>query len=111
MLSVQSLTKRFGEKIAVDKATFSVDKPAMIGIIGRSGAGKSTLLRMMNRLADASDGSMVYEGVEISSLRGADKREWQSRCPWPARGVMSDATQRAVAKCWLPKWGTCPQHI
>ena len=36
--------------------------------------------------------------------------EWQSRCPWPARGVMSDATQRAVAKC-CPNGGTCPQHI
>lgn len=80
MLSVQSLTKRFGDKVAVDAATFTVEKPAMIGIIGRSGAGKSTLLRMMNRLADASDGTMVYDDVEISSLRGADKREWQSRC-------------------------------
>jgi phosphonate transport system ATP-binding protein len=80
MLSVQSLTKRFGDKSAVDKATFTVEKPAMIGIIGRSGAGKSTLLRMMNCLADASEGSMVFDDVEITSLRGADKREWQSRC-------------------------------
>ena len=80
MLSVQSLTKRFGDKSAVDKATFTVEKPAMIGIIGRSGAGKSILLRMMNCLADASEGSMVFDDVEITSLRGADKREWQSRC-------------------------------
>lgn len=80
MLSVQSLTKRFGEKVAVDSATFTVEKPAMIGIIGRSGAGKSTLLRMMNRLADASDGDMIYDGVDVTALRGADKREWQSRC-------------------------------
>ncbi|WP_370227446.1 phosphonate ABC transporter ATP-binding protein [Cognatishimia sp.] len=80
MLSVQSLTKRFGDKVAVDSATFTVEKPAMIGIIGRSGAGKSTLLRMMNRLADASDGDMIYDGVDVTALRGADKREWQSRC-------------------------------
>jgi phosphonate transport system ATP-binding protein len=80
MLNVQNLTKCFGEKTAVDRATFVVEKPAMIGIIGRSGAGKSTLLRMMNRLAEASAGSMTYEGVEITSLKGADKREWQSRC-------------------------------
>ena len=80
MLNVQNLTKCFGEKTAVDRATFVVEKPAMIGIIGRSGAGKSTLLRMMNRLAETSTGSMTYEGVEITSLKGADKREWQSRC-------------------------------
>lgn len=80
MLNVQNLNKCFGEKTAVDRATFVVEKPAMIGIIGRSGAGKSTLLRMMNRLAEASAGSMTYDGVEITSLKGADKREWQSRC-------------------------------
>ncbi len=80
MLSVQGLTKRFGNKAAVDNATFEVSKPAMIGIIGRSGAGKSTLLRMMNRLADASEGSITFEGNDITDLTGAAKREWQSRC-------------------------------
>ena len=80
MLELKSLTKRFGDKIAVDAATFNVDRPMMIGIIGRSGAGKSTLLRMLNRLSDASEGEFLFEGREISSLRGAARREWQSRC-------------------------------
>ena len=80
MLEIKQLTKRFGEKIAVDKASFSADKPAMIGIIGRSGAGKSTLLRMMNRLADASDGAIIYKGEEVTAYKGAQRREWQSRC-------------------------------
>ena len=80
MLELKSLTKRFGDKTAVDDATFTVDRPMMIGIIGRSGAGKSTLLRMLNRLSDASDGEILFEGREISSLKGAARREWQSRC-------------------------------
>lgn len=80
MLTVTNLTKRFGTKAAVDSANFDVNKPAMIGIIGRSGAGKSTMLRMMNRLADATEGSITYEGQDITSLKGAAKREWQSRC-------------------------------
>lgn len=80
MLELKSLTKRFGDKIAVDAATFNVDRPMMIGIIGRSGAGKSTLLRMLNRLNDASDGEILFKGHEISSLKGAARREWQSRC-------------------------------
>ncbi|MAQ83971.1 MAG: phosphonate ABC transporter ATP-binding protein [Maritimibacter sp.] len=80
MLHVSSLTKRFGERTAVDNISFTVDRPCMIGVIGRSGAGKSTLLRMMNRLADASDGSITYEGREITGLKGAQRREWQSRC-------------------------------
>lgn len=80
MLTVTNLTKRFGTNAAVDSANFDVDKPAMIGIIGRSGAGKSTMLRMMNRLADATEGSIVFEGEDITALTGAAKRAWQSRC-------------------------------
>lgn len=80
MLELKSLTKKFGDKVAVDAATFTVDKPMMIGIIGRSGAGKSTLLRMLNRLSDASDGKILFEGREISILKGAARRAWQSRC-------------------------------
>ena len=80
MLELKALTKRFGDKTAVDAATFSVDKPMMIGIIGRSGAGKSTLLRMLNRLSDSSSGEISFEGREITALKGAARREWQSRC-------------------------------
>ena len=80
MLHIDKLTKRFGENTAVDAASFIVEKPTMIGIIGRSGAGKSTLLRMLNRLSDASDGSIQFEGEEITALKGAAKRQWQSRC-------------------------------
>ncbi len=80
MLEVNSLTRRYGTKLAVDRATFTVEKPAMIGIIGRSGAGKSTLLRMLNRLTDATDGQVTVNGQDITSLNGAARRQWQSRC-------------------------------
>ena len=80
MLHIDTLTKRFGDKTAVDAANITVDKPTMIGIIGRSGAGKSTLLRMVNRLSEASEGTITFEGEEITALRGAAKRGWQSRC-------------------------------
>jgi len=71
MLQIDTLTKRFGDKTAVDAANIFIDKPAMIGIIGRSGAGKSTVLRMLNCLSDASEGTITFEGEEITGLRGA----------------------------------------
>ncbi|MEO1138019.1 MAG: phosphonate ABC transporter ATP-binding protein [Pseudomonadota bacterium] len=80
MLEITKLTKVFGRHTAVDAVSFDVEKPAMIGIIGRSGAGKSTFLRMLNRLTDASDGTVMFEGREITTLKGADKRGWQSDC-------------------------------
>ncbi|KAJ55689.1 phosphonate ABC transporter ATP-binding protein [Actibacterium mucosum KCTC 23349] len=80
MLSVENVTKTFGQNNAVDSATFTVERPAMIGIIGRSGAGKSTFLRMMNRLTDATSGVLKFDGRDILQLKGAAKRAWQSDC-------------------------------
>jgi len=80
MLHINALTKRFGDKTAVDAASFQVDEPMMIGIIGASGAGKSTLLRMLNRLTPASEGSVEFEGRDVLSLSGRDKRNCHSQC-------------------------------
>ena len=80
MLTVSNLTRRFGKNTAVDAVSFDVERPAMIGIIGRSGAGKSTLLRMLNRLTDASEGKIGFEGRDVTALKGAEKRAWQSDC-------------------------------
>ena len=80
MLVVEELTKRFGANNAVDRATFTIDGPAMIGIIGRSGAGKSTLLRTLNGLSSQTSGRVLFEGQEVSALKGADLRAWQANC-------------------------------
>ena len=80
MLQFVQVTKTFGANIAVDAASFVVDRPMMIGIIGRSGAGKSTLLRMLNRLSDTSSGEITFDGLNVTNLRGAAKRSWQSQC-------------------------------
>jgi len=80
LLDVKTVSRLFGKKTAVDQMTFSVTKPCFIGIIGRSGAGKSTFLRIMNRLTDASSGQITFDGRDVLSLTGADKRAWQSQC-------------------------------
>ena len=80
MLKIDSLTKRFGDKTAVNAVTIRVYTPKMIGIIGRSGAGKSKLLCMLNKPSDASDGEIAFEGDDITALKGVAKRDWQSRC-------------------------------
>jgi len=79
MLVVEGLTCRFGTKGAVDNASFSVAPGSFVGVIGRSGAGKSTLLRMINRLADPSEGRILFEGVDVTALRGKDLRQWRAR--------------------------------
>ncbi|MCB5412225.1 phosphonate ABC transporter ATP-binding protein [Pseudogemmobacter faecipullorum] len=80
MLTVSHVTRRFGQKAAVDDISFSIEGPAFVGIIGRSGAGKSTFLRMMNRLTEATSGEIHVAGREILGLQGAARRQWQSQC-------------------------------
>ncbi len=79
-IDVRKLRKHFGDTSAVHDVSFRVDKPMMIGVIGRSGAGKSTLLRMINRLVDASSGEVMIDGVDVLKLRGRAMRRWQRDC-------------------------------
>jgi phosphonate transport system ATP-binding protein len=80
MFRLKNVTRRFGARLAVDDVTFDIPEGQMVGVIGRSGAGKSTLLRMINRLADPSEGTIHFGDVEVSSLRGAGLRNWQRDC-------------------------------
>jgi phosphonate transport system ATP-binding protein len=79
MLVVEGLTCRFGTKAAVDNASFSIEPGGFIGVIGRSGAGKSTLLRTINRLAPATSGRILFNGVDVTALRGRELRRWRAR--------------------------------
>jgi phosphonate transport system ATP-binding protein len=80
MLEIAELTKRFGAATAVDAVSLTVDRPIMIGVIGRSGAGKSTLLRMLNLLERPTGGAIRFEGREVTALKGAAARAWQADC-------------------------------
>ena len=80
MLEIKSLTKKFGDNVAVNELSFSVSEPQIIGIIGRSGAGKSTFLRMMNRMTDATSGELLVDGTDVLSLKGQAKMDWQRNC-------------------------------
>jgi len=80
LLQLSKVTKKFDTATAVDDVSIDIKENQVIGIIGASGAGKSTLLRMLNRLSDPTSGDIIFQGRNISNLRGAEKRAWQSEC-------------------------------
>jgi phosphonate transport system ATP-binding protein len=80
MLQIEGLTRRFSHNVAVDRVSLTVARGSFVGVIGRSGAGKSTLLRMINRLVDPSAGRILWNGEDITALRGASLRAWRARC-------------------------------
>ncbi|MCL2529526.1 MAG: phosphonate ABC transporter ATP-binding protein [Coriobacteriia bacterium] len=57
---------------ALSDVSFSLEEGEFVSIIGPSGSGKSTILRCINRLVDATEGSIIFDGHDISR---ADKRE------------------------------------
>jgi phosphonate transport system ATP-binding protein len=80
MLEIEGLTRRFGSVKAVDGVSLQVPAGQMVGVIGRSGAGKSTLLRLINRLAEPSEGRIVFEGRDVTGLKGRGLRDWRTEC-------------------------------
>ncbi|MDF1568308.1 MAG: phosphonate ABC transporter ATP-binding protein [Spirochaetaceae bacterium] len=74
LLKVKSLTKYYKEVLALSKVSFEVEKGEFISIIGPSGSGKTTLIRCINRLIDASEGSINYDGADLLKLKGKDLR-------------------------------------
>jgi phosphonate transport system ATP-binding protein len=80
VLRLESVTKSFSDKRAVDGVSLVVPTGQLVGVIGRSGAGKSTLLRMVNRLGDPTSGRILFGDTDITALKGRALRHWRARC-------------------------------
>jgi ABC-2 type transport system ATP-binding protein len=62
---VEKLTKKFGDFVADDELTFTVDQGEIFGILGPNGAGKSTLIRMLNTLVVPTSGRALVMGKDV----------------------------------------------
>jgi branched-chain amino acid transport system ATP-binding protein len=69
MLSVRSLTKRFGGLVAVDDVSFDVHEGTIKALIGPNGAGKSTLFNCLTGFDRPEAGSVLFEGAETLGRR------------------------------------------
>lgn len=65
-LVVENLTKKFGEKTAVDKLSFTMHKPEVFGLLGTNGAGKTTTIRTILGIMDADGGSAQWNNRKIT---------------------------------------------
>jgi peptide/nickel transport system ATP-binding protein len=73
LIEIKNLKKYFnthrGSLHAVDDITMSLKQGETMGVVGESGCGKSTLGRILIRLIDSDEGSIVFDGQEITGLR------------------------------------------
>lgn len=63
------LQKTVGQLKAVDDVSFSIKKGETLGIVGESGSGKSTLGRVLIRLLEPTDGQLIFDNKDITTLR------------------------------------------
>ena len=68
MITVSSLTKQYGNRVAVDDLSFDVAPGRVTGFVGPNGAGKSTTMRMMVGLTRPDQGDVRYHGVSYTQL-------------------------------------------
>ena len=71
-LEARGLTKMFGGFAAVKNVDLSVRRGAIHALIGPNGAGKTTCFNLLTKTLQPTDGTILFEGTDISRLRTAD---------------------------------------
>lgn len=66
-LTIQSLTKQYGSKLAVDRFSTNLSE-GIYGLLGANGSGKTTLMRMMCDLLRPTSGEVLLDGININDL-------------------------------------------
>ena len=74
MIKLTNVTKKFGEKIAVDNFNLHIEKGSLTIFIGPSGCGKTTTLRMINRLTSFNKGNITVNGTSINDIDPVELR-------------------------------------
>ena len=70
VVKVDNLTKRYGDLVAVNGISFSIEKGEIFGLLGPNGAGKTTTVEMIEGLRKPDDGT-----IEVCGINALDKPE------------------------------------
>jgi ABC-2 type transport system ATP-binding protein len=81
VIEIENLTKRYGDKLAVDGLSFVVEPGTVTGFLGPNGAGKSTTMRMIAGLDEPTSGTVRVNGKHYRS----------SRAPMAELGILLEA--------------------
>lgn len=65
MIEVKNLTKRYGNNVALDHVSFTVEDGTILGFLGPNGAGKSTTMNIVTGYLSATEGTVTISGHDI----------------------------------------------
>lgn len=66
LIECKGITKRFGEKVALDNLSVDIPRGQIFGLLGPNGAGKTTLIRIINRITIPNSGEILFDGRPIT---------------------------------------------
>ena len=65
MIEVKNLTKRYGNNLALDNVSFSIEEGTIVGFLGPNGAGKSTTMNIVTGYLSSTEGTVTVSGYDI----------------------------------------------
>lgn len=68
LLETHGLVKKYSGRTVVNQVSITVEQRTIVGLLGRNGAGKTTTFRMVVGMITPNDGSVVFEGMDITNL-------------------------------------------
>ena len=105
LISVRSLTKRYGTVTALDGLSVEIE-PGIVGLVGSNGAGKSTLLKILLGLIDATSGSASVFDLDVAS-HGTEIRQFVGYMPehdcLPPDASATDVVSHLALMSGLPR--------
>ncbi len=75
MIALENVTKSFGRTVAVDDASFTVDRGEIVGFLGPNGAGKSTTMRLITNYLEPEQGAVKLDGTDVREDPVAARRQ------------------------------------
>lgn len=102
LLEVRDLKKYFatphGLLHAVDGLSFSIERSKTLGIVGESGCGKSTLGRLLVRLEKCTEGKIIFDGQDVSNIKGRKLREYREHAQFIFQDPYSSLNPRMTVE-------------
>jgi len=68
MIEYNHVTKMYGSNVGIEDVTLKIDDGEFVFLVGPSGAGKSTFVQVLLKMIDADNGSIIYDGYDVTKL-------------------------------------------
>jgi ABC transporter DrrB family efflux protein len=109
VINVQNLSRRFGDRIAVQDVSFTVQRSAIFGLLGPNGSGKSTIIRMLLGILPPSGGNATVLGydVRVAAERIKPRVGYMSQ----SFSLYGDLTARENIEFYGRIYGLSPQQL